>query len=220
MKFKKHLIAFAITISVTSFAQNTRFALKKTINKVYTDIRDECGKDLDLLNAKYVAIEKKSSDRKISQTDKDEYFKQFDILKNSYNKCVTKNQPIKMEKLKALLAKVEEENKKDYTPPNNTILSIHQPFSQDIIRRKMYDMLAGHELFESLDANLKVRLNFVLDRDGLMKEVKITGTDNEEIKLVTTLYFYSITDVFQPELSNGKPVRSPYTVPLIFMAIE
>lgn len=217
MKFKKYLITFVTIISVTTFAQNTRFTLQKTVNKVYTDIRDECGKDLDLLNTKYEAIEKNSSDRKLSQTDRNEYSKQFDALKISYNKCVTKNQPIKIEKLKALLAKVEEENKKEHTPPKNTI---SKPFSQDIIRRKMVDMLAGHDLFEGLDANLQLRLNFVLDRDGLMKEVKITGTDNEEIKLFTTLNFYSITEVFQPKLSDGKPVRSLYTMPLTFMAIE
>ncbi|MBL7878274.1 hypothetical protein [Chryseobacterium gambrini] len=220
MKFKKYLIAFATIISVTSFAQNTRSTLQKTVNKIYTDIRDECGKDLDLLNVKYEAIEKKSPERKLSQADINEYSKQFDALKISYNQCVTKNQSIKIEKLKALLAKVEEENKKEYIPSKNILQSTLQPFSQDIIRKKMVNMLAGHDLFEGLDVNLQLRLSFVLDIDGLMKEVKITGTDNEEIILFTTLSFYSITEVFQPKLSDGKPVRSPYTMPLTFMATE
>lgn len=217
----KKISTFLACILITSaFAQNTRFTLQKTVNKIYTDIRDECGKDLDLLNVKYKAIEKKSPDGKLSQTDINEYSKQFDALKISYNQCVTKNQSIKIEKLKALLAKVEEENKKEYIPPKNTLLSTPKPFSQDIIRRKMVDMLAGHDLFEGLDANLQLKLSFVLDRDGLMKEVKITGIDNEEIKLFTALNFYSITEVFQPKLSDGKPVRLPYIMPLTFMATE
>lgn len=220
MNYKKYLIGFATVLFATSFAQNTRFILQNKIDKIYSDVKNKCGKDYDLLDAKYKAIATKSQDKKLSKTQEEEYSKQFDALKSSYIKCQDENQPIKIEKLKDLLAKVEQENKKEYTPPKNTLLSVPKPFSQDVIRSKMVNYLAGHPLFESLENTLRLRLTFVLDTDGQTKEASITGTENEEIKLFTLLSFYSASDVFQPKESNGKIVKERYTMPLVFMGIE
>lgn len=220
MKFKKYLIAFAVFSSAILFAQNTRFTLQEKVDKIYSDVKNECGKDYDLLDAKYKVIAAKSQDKKLSKTDQEEYLKQFEALRKSYIECQDEDRPLRIEKLKVLLAKVEQENKKEYTPPKNTLLSVPEAFSQDVIRKKLSEMLAGHPLFESLETTLRLRLTFVLDTDGQTKEASITGTNNEEIKLFTLLCFYSVSDVFKPIESNGKAVKERYTMPLVFMGLD
>jgi hypothetical protein len=220
MKFKKYLIAFATIISVISFAQNTRFTLQEKVGKIYSDVKNECGREYKLLDAKYKSIAAKSQEGKLSKTEEEEYSKQFDALKNSYIECQDANKPIRIEKLKVLLAQVEQENKKEYTPPKNTMLLVPEVFSQDVIRKKLSERLAGHPLFESLETTLRLRLTFILDTDGQTKEAKITGTNDEEIKMFILLSFYSVSDVFKPKESDGKAVKETYTMPLVLLGLE
>ncbi|KQT16412.1 hypothetical protein ASG31_12915 [Chryseobacterium sp. Leaf404] len=220
MNFKKYFIAFAVFSSAILFAQNTRFTLHEKLDKIYSDLETECGKDYGLLDAKYKVIVSKSPDKKLSETDREEYLKEFDALKKSYLECLDDNRPIRIEKLKLLLAKVEKENIKEYIPPKNTMLPVPEAFSQDIIRGKLSDRLAGHSLFENLESTLKLKLTFVLDTDGQTKEAKITGTDDQEIKLFVLLSFYSVADVFKPKESNGKAVKEMYAIPLVMIGVE
>ena len=219
MNYKKYLIGFATLFFATSFAQNTRFTLDVKVNKIYSEIKNNCGKDIELLNSKYQEIAKESSDKNLSQKDYEEYLKQFEVLKNSYTDCISKNQLFKIEKLRALLAKVAEENKKQYTPPKNTLLPIPETFSEDVLRKKLYDLLAGDPLFENLENTLRLELTFILDEDGQTKDAIVTGTDNEEIKLYTVLKFYSISDIYKPLESNGRIVKRRYRLPLTFLGL-
>ncbi|MBD8083958.1 hypothetical protein [Chryseobacterium caseinilyticum] len=220
MNYKKYLIAFVVFSSATVFAQNTRFTLREKVGKIYSDVKNECGRDYGLLDAKYKEIAAKSQDGKLSKTEEEEYSKQFDALKSSYLECQDENKPIRIEKLKVLLAQVELENKKEYTPPKNTMLPVPEVFSQDMLRRKLSERLAGHPLFESLETTLRLRLTFTLDTDGQTKEAKITGTNDEEIKMFILLSFYSVSDVFKPKESDGKAVKETYTMPLVLMGLE
>ncbi|WP_262149104.1 hypothetical protein [Chryseobacterium foetidum] len=220
MNFKKYFIGFAFFSFAISFAQNTRFTLQEKLNKIYSDLETECGRDIRLLVAKYEVIVSKSPDKKISEKDREEYSKEFDALQKSYLECLDEGRPIRIEKLKLLLAKVEKENIKAYTPPKNTMLSVPEAFSQDVIRGKLSDRLVGHSLFENLESTLKLKLTFVLDTDGQTKKAKITGTDDEEIKLLVLLTFYSVADVFKPRESNGKAVKEMYTMPLVMIGLD
>jgi len=217
---KKTFTVTLLCFAAVAFAQNTRVTLRETLNKLYSDIENECSADLNKLDNKYKAIVQKSPGKKLSKTDEKEYLKQFEVLKSSYNKCKNKNQTQKIESLKTLLAKVEAENKTVYTSKKNTLLPVAEPFSLEIIRSKLSHLLSGNELFENLNESLRLRLNFILDTDGVTKEVQLTGTDNEEIKLFTALIFYSIPKVFQPAISNGKIVKERYSLPLTFVTTE
>ncbi|UKB83274.1 energy transducer TonB [Chryseobacterium sp. MEBOG06] len=216
---RKFFSLVACTLVTAAFAQNTRATLRKTVNSLYSDIRKKCGKDIEILDEKYKAIAGKSPNGSLSKADEQEYTKQFNTLKSSYSDCQNKNQPQKVEKLKSLLEQVEKENKEASSIKNNSPSSAAQPFSPDIIRNEVIKAFSGSELLENQDAPLKLRFNFIVDKDGIMKEVKVTGTDNEEIKLFSALNFYSIQKVFLPEMKNGEPIRNMYSLP-VTLAIE
>lgn len=213
---KKIFSLLACTLVTVVFAQNTRATLSKTINSLYSDIENKCGKDFKLLDEKYKAILEKSPDRNLSKADEAEYSKQFNALKHSYADCQNKSQPQKIEKLKSLLEQVESENKAVSEIKNNTSSSATQQFSPDIIRKELVNIFSGNDLFQNLDAPLKLTFTFVLDKDGIIKDIKVMGTDNEEIKLFSVLKFYSIQKVFLPEMENGVAVRKRFNQSLTF----
>jgi len=214
---KKIFLFLACTFATVAFAQNTRATLRKTIGTLYSDIQKKCSKDFVLLEEKYKGIAEKSPDRNLSKADEAEYNKQFKALQNPYTDCLNKNKPQKIEKLKSLLEQVESENKAVSEIKNN-ISSSAISFSPDIIRKELINAFSGNELFQNLDTSLKLTFTFVLDKDGVIKDVKVTGTDNEEIKLFTVLKFYSIQKTFLPEMENGVPVGKKYNVSLTFAA--
>ena len=207
---RKIVSLLACTLVTAAFAQNTRTTLRKTVNNIYADAEKKCGKDLELLDKKYKAIADKSANGNLSKADGEEYTKQFNALKSSYADCQNKNQPQKIEKLKSLLTQVESENKTVSEIKNNNAPS----FSSDILRKELIDLFSNSELFVNQDVPVKLRFSFVVDKDGIMKEVKVDGTDNEELKLFSVLSFYSIPKVFLPEMENGVPVKKKYSLPL------
>lgn len=218
MNFKKTFILLACSFTVTAFAQNTRTTLLKSVSKVYSDIERDCNKGMiDQLDAKYKKTAEKSPNKTLTKTDEEKYLTQFRVLQSSFSECKRKNQSQKIEKLQALIAQVEEENKTAFISKNTNNSATAQKFSYEIVRNQLTKLLSGNDLFSYLEETLRLRLTFVLDTDGVMKNVKISGTNNEEIKLICALDFYSITEVFLPEEENGKPVKKLYTLPLTFM---
>lgn len=211
---RKIFSLLACIFVTTAFAQNTRITLRKTINNLYSDVETKCGKDFELLDKKYKTIADKSPNGNLSEADGEEYTKQFNALKSSYADCQNKNQPQKIEKLKTLLTQVETENKAVSEIKNNNSVSSAQPFSSDILRKELIDIFSSNELFVNQNMPIKLKFSFVLDKDGIMKEVQVAGTDNEELKLFSALSFYSIQKVFLPEMENGVPVKKKYSLPL------
>lgn len=213
---KKIFSLLACTFVTVAFAQNTRPALRKTISTLYSDIQKKCSKDFDLLEEKYKIIAEKSPDRNLSKADQAEYNKQFKALQSSYTACMNENQPQKIGKLKSLLEQVESENGVISEVKNNASSSAAQPFSPEAVRKELINVLSGNDLFQNLEVPLKLTFTFDLDKDGIIKNIKVAGTDNEEIKLYSVLKFYSIQKVFLPEMENGVPVKKRYNVSLTF----
>lgn len=213
---KKLFSILACTVVTVAFAQNTRAALKKTISTLYSDIDKKCNKDFDLLEEKYKVIAEKSPNRNLSKADEAEYNKQFKALQSSYTDCINKSTPQKIEKLKSLLEQIENENKVASEVKNNVSSSAAQSFSQDLLRKELINVFSDSALFQNLDTPLKLTFNFDLDKDGIIKNIKVAGTDNEEVKLYSVLKFYSILKVFLPEIENGVAVKKRYSQSLTF----
>ena len=184
-------------------------------NSVYSEINKECLTDLIKLDEKYRNLEEKSPNKTLSTKHKEQYLKESKMIQTAYYECENKNQPQKIESLRTLLKKIEDEDKAVSTI--NALSSDSAPFSAESIRTEFSNLMSGTDLVSKLEVSLRIKVSFDLDIDGVIKNIKVENTDNEEVKLVSALTLYSIPKVFQPIKENNQPVKSKLTFPVSFI---
>lgn len=62
----------------------------------------------------------------------------------------------------------------------------------------------------------RVNITFVVEKDGLLSDVKAIGRDTESKGAEEAIRVIKLSPKWEPGKQNGKPVRVQYTVPVVF----